>query len=104
MIETLGELHEEHSGIIHPQEWMFDKKCTGKFSIKEISGDTRKRFYFLIFQEVERKKWIFFTERKFIPMTELITYSSDKAQIILELVEDLYKPIKRDKLLSKVLS
>ena len=53
---------------------------------------------------MERKKWIFFTERKFIPMTELITYSSDKAQIILELVEDLYKPIKRDKLLSKVLS
>ena len=98
MIETWGELHEEHTGIIHPQEWMFDKKCTGKFSIKELSG------CFLIFQEVERKKWIFFKKKEFIPITELITYSSDKANIILELVEELYKPIKRDKLLSKVLS
>lgn len=37
MIETWGELHEEHTGIIHPQEWMFDKNSTGKFSIKEFT-------------------------------------------------------------------
>jgi len=98
MIETWGSLDEEYTGIIHPQEWMFDKNSTGKFKVKELSG------YFLIYQEVERKEWIFFTSKKYIPMTELITYSSDKAQIILELVEELYKPIKRDKLLSKVLS
>jgi len=99
MIETWGEdMSAYEHGLIKPQLWMFDEDCTGNFKYEELSG------YFLIYQEVTRKKYWFFSETKYVPMTELITYSSNKAQTVLGLVEELYKPIKRDKLLSQVLS
>lgn len=97
MIETWGEaMTDEGHGLITPQTWMFDEDCTGNFKVVEIKG------YHTIYQEVTRKKYWFFSETKYVPMTELITYSDSKAQTILELVEELYKPIKRDKILSNL--
>jgi hypothetical protein len=69
MIETWGEdMKSEQHGLIKPQIWMFDKDCTD---------------YHIIHQEVKRKKYIFFSETLYVPMTDLITYSSDKAKTIL---------------------
>ena len=106
MIETWGEdMKSEQHGLIKPQIWMFDKDCTGNFKVVDIQGqDSVSRFeYHIIHQEVKRKKYIFFSETLYVPMTDLITYSSDKAQTILEDVEKLYKPIHRAKVLAQVL-
>ena len=98
MIETWGEdMKSEQHGLIKPQIWMFDKDCTGNFKVVDIQD------YHIIHQEVKRKKYIFFSETLYVPMTDLITYSSDKAQTILEDVEKLYKPIHRAKVLAQVL-
>ena len=98
MIETWGEdMKSEQHGLIKPQIWMFDKDCTGNFKEVDIQD------YHIIHQEVKRKKYIFFSETLYVPMTDLITYSSDKAQTILEDVEKLYKPIHRAKVLAQVL-
>jgi hypothetical protein len=103
MIETWGEdMKSEQHGLIKPQIWMFDKDCTGNFKVVDIQD------YHIIHQEVKRKKYIFFSETLYVPMTGrlrkyLITYSSDKAQTILGDVKKLYKPIHRAKVLAQVL-
>jgi hypothetical protein len=98
MIETWGEdMKSEQHGLIKPQIWMFDKDCTGNFKVVDIQD------YHIIHQEVKRKKYIFFSETLYVPMTDLITYSSDKAQTILGDVKKLYKPIHRAKVLAQVL-
>ena len=79
---------------------VFDKDCTGKF---KVVGPPIEPGAFVIYQEVKRKKYIFFSETLYVPMTDLITYSSDKAQTILEDVKKLYKPIHRAKVLAQVL-
>ena len=91
----------------------FDKDCTGKFKVYSLNTPVGPpiepglrnmfRLTFVIYQEVKRKKYIFFSETLYVPMTELITYSSDKAQTILEDVEKLYIPINRAKILAQVL-
>lgn len=99
MIETWGEdMKSEQHGLIKPQIWMFDKDCTGNFKVVRFRPD-----YHIIHQEVKRKKYIFFSETLYVPMTDLITYSSDKAQTILGDVKKLYKPIHRAKVLAQVL-
>ena len=106
MIETWGEdMKSEQHGLIKPQVWMFDKDCTGKFKVVDIQD------YHIIHQEVKRKKYIFFSETLYVPMKGLytlgkntiITYSSDKAQTMLEDVKKFYKPIHRAKVLAQVL-
>jgi|APSaa5957512535_1039671.scaffolds.fasta_scaffold05158_10 hypothetical protein len=82
--------------------WMFDKDCTGKFKVNPIIF-MDKVTHFIIHQEVKRKKYIFFSETLYVPMKDLITYSSDKAQTMLEDVKKFYKPIHRAKVLAQVL-
>lgn len=99
MIETWGEdMSEKGHGLITPRLWMFDDRCTGKFKIVETSN------YHVIYQEVEKKRLIFFKKREYIPMHDLITYSYDKAEEILKNVEKVYKPILREKRLDNLLS
>jgi len=87
---------------------VFDKDCTGKF---KVVGPPIEPGAFVIYQEVKRKKYIFFSETLYVPMKGLytlgkntiITYSSDKAQTMLEDVKKFYKPIHRAKVLAQVL-
>ena len=79
---------------------VFDKDCTGKF---KVVGPPIEPGAFVIYQEVKRKKYIFFSETLYVPMKDLITYSSDKAQTMLEDVKKFYKPIHRAKVLAQVL-
>jgi len=99
MIETWGEdMKSEQHGLIKPQIWMFDKDCTGNFKVVDIQD------YHIIHQEVKRKKYIFFSETLYVPMTDFgLFLRNDKAQTILEDVKKLYKPIHRAKVLAQVL-
>jgi len=107
MIETWGEdMKSEQHGLIKPQIWMFDKDCTGNFKVVDIQDyqDPQLFFQSIIHQEVKRKKYIFFSETLYVPMTDFgLFLRNDKAQTILEDVKKLYKPIHRAKVLAQVL-
>ena len=65
--------------------------------VEEVSN------YYIIYQEINGRYLYFFNRKEYVPMEELITYSPDKAETILKNVGDLYKPILREKRLSKIL-